>query len=87
MPRARGEAAQLTEAAQAYKDGNTNRAAGDAARFDAIATEYAKAPGVTGTRAYVEAMEVILPRLKKLIVDSDRTIDLTVIGREGNQPK
>jgi membrane protease subunit HflK len=87
LPRARGEADQLAESAQGYKDGKINRAAGDAARFDAVAAEYAKAPGVTGTRAYVEAMEQILPRLKKLIVDSDQDIDLTVIGRDGNRPK
>lgn len=87
LPRARGEAAQISEAAQAYKDGRTNRASGDAARFDAVAVEYAKAPAVTATRAYMEAMEQILPRLKKLIVDSDRNIDLTVIGRDGSQPK
>jgi modulator of FtsH protease HflK len=87
LPRARGEADQLTASAQGYKDGKINRAVGDAARFDAVAAEYAKAPLVTGTRAYVEAMEQILPRIKKLIVDSGQNIDLTVIGRDGNQPK
>jgi membrane protease subunit HflK len=87
LPRARGEADQLAASAQGYKDGKINRAAGDAARFNAVAAEYAKAPGVTGTRAYVEAMEQILPRLKKLIVDSNEDIDLTVIGRDGSRSK
>lgn len=87
VPRARGEADQLLASAQGYKESKINRAAGDAARFDAIAAEYAKAPQVTSTRVYVEAMEQILPRLKKLIVDSDQNIDLTVIGRDGKQPK
>lgn len=87
LPRARGEADQLISSAQACKDGKINRATGDAARFDAVAAEYAKAPDVTATRAYVEAMEQILPRLKKLIVDSDQSIDLTIIGRDEKQPR
>jgi modulator of FtsH protease HflK len=82
LPRARGEAAQLTEAAQAYKEGKINRALGEAARFRAVANEFARAPGVTSTRAYLEAMEQILPKIRKLVVDSSGNIDLTVIGRE-----
>jgi len=84
IPRARGEAAQLTAQAQAYKEGKINRAAGDAARFEEIAAEYAKAPKVTATRAYVEAMEQILPKLKKLIVDANGNLDLTVVRRDDN---
>jgi len=84
IPRARGEAVRLEEQAQAYQAGRINRAAGDAARFEAIASEYAKAPKVTSTRAYVEAMEQILPKIKKLIVDSHGEIDLTVVGRDPN---
>jgi membrane protease subunit HflK len=84
IPRARGEAAQLGEQAQAYKEGKINRAAGDAARFDEIAAEYSKAPKVTTTRAYVEAMEQILPKIKKLIVDSKGNLDLTVVRRDEN---
>ena len=84
LPRARGGAEQLKQAGQAYKEGKINRALGDAARFQAVAAEYAKAPGVTGTRAYLEAMEQILPKLRKLVVDSNRNLDLTVIRKEDN---
>jgi membrane protease subunit HflK len=83
LPRAHGEAVQLVQAAQAYKEGKINRALGDAARFDVVAAEYAKAPEVTGLRAYVEAMEQILPKIRKLIVDSNGNLDLTVIGKDG----
>ncbi len=82
LPRARGGAAQLLEQAQAYKESKINRAAGDAARFEAVAREYAKAPKVTSTRAYVEAMEQILPKVKKLIVDSNGNVDISVIRRD-----
>jgi modulator of FtsH protease HflK len=84
LPRARGEATQLLEQAQGYKEGKVNRAAGDAARFAEVAIEYAKAPKVTSTRVYIEAMEQILPKLKKLIVDSKENIDLTIIRRDEN---
>jgi modulator of FtsH protease HflK len=84
LPRARGEAAQSIEQAQAYRQSKINRAQGEAARFDAVAIEYAKAPKVTGARAYLEAMEQILPKLKKLIVDSNGNLDLTVVRKDDN---
>jgi len=81
VPRARGEARQLLEAAEGYKATRVNEATGDAARFSAVAAEYAKAPGVTGTRLYLEAVEQILPKIRKLIVDSNGNLDLTIIRR------
>jgi modulator of FtsH protease HflK len=85
LPRARGEASQLAEQAQAYKDGKINRASGDATRFSEVAAEYAKAPQVTSTRAYVEAMEQILPKIKKLIVDKNGNLDLTIVRRDSDK--
>jgi membrane protease subunit HflK len=84
IPRARGEAAQLGEQAQAYKAGRVNRVAGDATRFEEVAAEYAKAPKVTVTRAYVEAMEQILPKIKKIILDSKGNLDMTIVRRDDN---
>jgi modulator of FtsH protease HflK len=82
LPRARGQATELHEQAQAYRDGKINRATGDATRFLELSAEYDKAPKVTSQRAYIEAMEQILPKLKKLIVDSDGNLDLTVVRRD-----
>jgi membrane protease subunit HflK len=89
LPRARGEAAQLLESAQAYKESKVNIAAGDASRFTQIAAEYAKAPKVTADRTYIEAMEQILPKIKKMIVDPNGTLDLTIVrkGESGDQKK
>lgn len=84
IPRARGEAAQLGEEAHAYKEGKVNRAAGDATRFSEVAAEYAKAPKVTVTRAYLEAMEQILPKIKKIILDSKGNVDVTIVRRDDN---
>lgn len=85
VPRARGEAQQLRDSADAYKIAKVNQAGGDAARFEQVAAEYAKASDVTGHRLYVETMEQILPRIKKMIVDSDGNLDLTIL-RKGDAP-
>lgn len=85
LPRARGEAVQLMQSAEAYRQSRVNQATGDAARFQAVAAEYAKASDVTGRRLYLEAMEQILPKIKKLIVDPGSNLDLTVIGKNNQQ--
>lgn len=85
IPKARGEATQLGEQAEAYKLTKVNESQGDAARFTAVAEEYAKAPDVTAGRLYVETMEQILPRIKKLIVDPNGNLDLSII-RRGEKP-
>jgi membrane protease subunit HflK len=84
LPRARGEADQLLDQAHSYSNGKINRAEGDGARFAEVVAQYSKAPQVTSTRVYLEAMELILPRLKKLIVDANTNLDLSVIGRQDN---
>jgi modulator of FtsH protease HflK len=81
LPRARGEARQMVESAEAYRASRINEAAGDAARFTAVAAEYAKAPQVTGSRLYIEALEQILPKIRKLIVDPKGNLDLSIIRK------
>ncbi len=86
LPRARGEAQQMLEAAQAYKQRKINESEGDASRFTQLADEYAKAAAVTSHRLYVEAMEQILPRIKKTIVDQrGNNLDLTIVRRDRSQ--
>jgi modulator of FtsH protease HflK len=86
IPRARGQAQQMLEAAAAYKEDKVNEATGEAARFEMVAREYARASAVNGHRFYVETMEQILPKIKKLIVDKNGNIDLTIIRRGGDNP-
>ncbi len=81
LPRARGEARQTIESAEAYRSSKVNEAAGDAARFSAVAAEYAKAPEVTSERLYIEALEQILPKIRKLIVDPNGNVDLSIIRK------
>ena len=81
IPRARGEAQQSIEAAQGYRQRKIDEAQGDASRFTQVAGEYAKAGEVNGQRLYLETMETILPKIKKLIVDDKGNLDLTIIRK------
>ncbi|MCC6585751.1 MAG: FtsH protease activity modulator HflK [Bryobacterales bacterium] len=87
VPRARGEAQQMLEAAQAYRMTKINGAQGDAARFTQVAAEYAKASDVNGRRLYAETMEQVLPRIKKLVIDSRGNLDLTILRRGEASPE
>ena len=82
VPRARGQADQLLDQAHSYSNGKVNRAQGDASHFNAVAAEYRKSPSVTSTRVYLEAMELVLPKLKKLIVDANSNLDLSMVGKQ-----
>jgi len=82
IPRARGEATQLLEESQGYQQRKVDEAQGDAARFVQLAVEYNRNPALTRSRLYLETMEEVLPRLKKTIVDSEGSLDMTIIRRE-----
>ena len=71
LPNARGEAARLTEAAEAYKQERVAFAEGQSQRFLSILNEYELAPEVTRQRLFLEAMEEILPGVRKYIIDDD----------------
>jgi membrane protease subunit HflK len=85
LPRARGEAQQMLEAAEAYRSSRINESMGDAARFSALATEYAKAPQVTGQRLYIEALEQVLPKIRKVIVEPNGNLDLSIIRKDSGR--
>jgi membrane protease subunit HflK len=69
VPRARGLASRLLEEANGYNTEVTQRAEGDASRFRSVLTEYAKAPGVTRDRLYLDMMQSVLGNTSKVIVD------------------
>lgn len=69
IPRARGSAAREIEQAEGYRARLVNQAEGDAARFTQLLDEYQQAPGVTRERLYLEAMEEVLGRTPKVILD------------------
>jgi membrane protease subunit HflK len=72
IPRARGEAQQTLQQAEAYSLTRINNALGEAARFNALYDEYIKAPDVTKTRLYLETMARIMPKIGNKIVVDDK---------------
>jgi membrane protease subunit HflK len=73
VPEARGRAAQILQAADAYKSQTVAEAVGQTARFTKIYDEYKKAPDVTRLRMYLETMERLLAGTDKVILDSTQT--------------
>ena len=71
LPKARGQKEKLVREAEAYKEERIRRARGDAEKFLAVLKEYQKAKEVTRKRLYLETMELVLPSIKKYIIDSD----------------
>jgi modulator of FtsH protease HflK len=69
VPRARGLASRLLEEANGYNTEVTQRSEGDASRFRSILTEYAKAPGVTRDRLYLDMMQSVLGTTSKVMVE------------------
>lgn len=72
VPRASGEAEQKIQAAEGYALKRVNEAEGDVSRFNAVFTEYLKAPEVTKRRIYIETMREIVPKLGKKIILDDK---------------
>jgi membrane protease subunit HflK len=70
LPVAEGAALRQAQDAAAYKAQVTSIAEGEAARFSQLAGQYAAAPGVTRERLYIETVEYVLSRSRKVIVDS-----------------
>ena len=72
VPKARGEARSLVLTAQSYREQRVAEAVGNTARFNQLLAEYSKAPEITRSRLYLEAMEKILPKVKKYVIDSEQ---------------
>ena len=69
LERARSEAAEVREQAEAYREAKIIEAKGESARFESLVVEYQAAPAVTRQRLYLETMEAILPEMEKVIVE------------------
>ena len=70
IPLAEGEKDQRIREADGYRLKRINEAEGDASRFNALFTEYHKAPEVTRRRIYIETMQSVMPSIQsKVLVD------------------
>ena len=89
LPKARGDAETAVQTANAYRADKIGQASGEATQFASRQGAYAKAPDVTRTRLYLEAVEKVLPGARKFVIDSAirlQTTDLWVPGASGAQP-
>ncbi len=71
VPRADGEARRVIQDAEGYRERVIADAQGEAARFEALLTEYKKAPRVTRDRLYIEAVEEVYGNSVKVLVDTE----------------
>jgi membrane protease subunit HflK len=90
IPKARGQAQALIREAEGYREARIQRAEGDVAKFLAILKEYRKAKSVTKKRLYLEAMEQILPGIRKVVIpdgEGGNLLNLLDLGnaRKGGQ--
>ncbi|MGE3475058.1 MAG: FtsH protease activity modulator HflK [Rhodospirillaceae bacterium] len=70
IPRAKGDAARLVQNATAEKERLVKEAEGQAARFTAFYQTYVANKDITARRMYLEAMQEVLSKSEKIIMDS-----------------
>jgi len=69
IPEARGFAQRTIEEANAYKEQVIAKADGEAQRFKYLLAEYKKAPEVTRQRLYLDAVQEVMSKSSKVMVD------------------
>jgi membrane protease subunit HflK len=72
IPSAGGAAKRMVEEAMAYSSKVISEAEGEAKRFELLLAEYSKAPEVTRKRLYIDAIEEIMGKTTKVMVDVDK---------------
>lgn len=69
LPLAKGNAQRMIEEATAYRTSVVMKAEGEVASFAKILPEYRAAPDITRERLYIETMESVLSRTRKIIAN------------------
>lgn len=88
VPAAEGNAAQMTNEANAYKEKRIAEARGDVENFKQVLNNYELGKEVTRTRMYLETMQDVLPNAKIFIMDSDdNTLKFLPIDGTQAQPQ
>jgi membrane protease subunit HflK len=70
LPKAQAAAQRQLADAQVYAAQTVANADGEAERFTQLAAAYAQAPEVTRSRLYIDTMETILTRSRKIVIDA-----------------
>lgn len=88
IPKAQGKAQEILNEAMAYKQEVILKAQGDVARFLKIYEKYKLSPEITKKRYYIETMEEVLSKVKKVILfeggETLKFLDIQkIIGGDG----
>jgi membrane protease subunit HflK len=75
IPKAEGTAKRTVAEAEGYATERVNRAHGDVSAFSAVLAEYKRAPEVTRTRLYLEALGKVLPKIGSVVVVQDGQVN------------
>jgi modulator of FtsH protease HflK len=70
LPKAQAAAQRQLADAQVYAAQTVANADGEAERFTQLAGAYAQAPEVTRSRLYIDTMQTILSRSRKIVIDA-----------------
>jgi modulator of FtsH protease HflK len=70
VPKAQAAAQRQLADAQVYAAQTVANADGEAERFTQLAAAYAQSPEVTRSRLYIDTMETILTRSRKIVIDA-----------------
>ncbi len=83
IPEAQGTAARIGQEAAGYKAATVALAEGEASRFTQVLTEYQVAPAITRKRLYLETMETVFSRNKKVFLDVDSSGNILYLPLDG----
>ncbi|KAF1695747.1 FtsH protease activity modulator HflK [Pseudoxanthomonas jiangsuensis] len=87
VPESRGEAARRRTVAEGYKAAKIAQAEGDVARFGLLREQYAAAPEVTRKRLWLETVQDVLARNRKVVGgDSRQLIYVPMAGASSAAP-
>jgi len=73
VPEARGQAARIVQEAEGYRQSVIALSQGEAERFNQLYKEYLKAPEITRKRLYLQTMESVFGRNKKVLIDANQS--------------
>jgi membrane protease subunit HflK len=74
VPEARGQAQRIKAESEGYRAAAIAKAEGDAERFTLLVAQYRKAPEVTRKRLYLETMQEVLGKNRKVLAGRDNNI-------------
>jgi membrane protease subunit HflK len=83
IPEARGAAARIEQEAEGYRASTIALAEGEASRFTQLLTEYHLAPDITRKRLYLQTMESVFSRSRKVLLDVDSGGNILYLPLDG----